>query len=135
MTLVERRRWVCRNAQPTLRSVARRANHLGNLSSPVSSPFRKNILIFRKPKSVYIPHRSRMTQLRHSAGSDIADAQRAELVVRLIEDRSPLFCRLLPNYSAFPRRALWLAGSVRSSVEASRNGRSESSRGALSGLS
>jgi hypothetical protein len=35
-------------------SVTRRANHLANLATPLSSPFRKNILIFRKRKPVHI---------------------------------------------------------------------------------
>jgi hypothetical protein len=73
----ERRRWVSRSAQPILRSVARRANHLGNLSAPVSSLFRKNILIFRRPKSLYIPRRpvpQGRLAIVTAAGRDAVDA-------------------------------------------------------------
>ena len=38
-------------------SATRRANHLGDFSTPLSSPFCKNILIFRSSKSPYNPRR------------------------------------------------------------------------------
>jgi hypothetical protein len=39
------------------RETTRRANHLGNLATPLSSPSRKNILIFRRAESLYILRR------------------------------------------------------------------------------
>jgi hypothetical protein len=56
----------------------RRANHLDNFSTPLSSPIRKNILISRKRKSPYIRKPSRSSEGRcatsRNAERDAVDA-------------------------------------------------------------
>src|ERR1700681_4801251 len=72
----ERWRWVSRSAQPILRSVARRANHLGNLSPPCPAPFVKIFRFAADPNQQYIAHRpvpQRALAIVTNAGRDAVD--------------------------------------------------------------
>jgi hypothetical protein len=67
---------------PLISHLTRRANHLRDLSTPLSSPFCKNILIFRRPKSLYIrsrPAPQRGVAQRHETRSGMRWTRAARL--------------------------------------------------------
>ncbi len=103
-------------------ATTRRANHLGDLSTPLSSPFCKNILVFRNGKSVLCRAIPVQTEGRCATSRN---AERDAVAAGRAGDESA-FLRTAKSYGP---DASTLASSLREAISASDGGKKADRRG------